>query len=42
MWCNCRVLDGAAEANVREEILRAANAVDALRRTALDGAIVDV
>jgi hypothetical protein len=42
MWCNCRALDGAAEANVRDEILRAANAVDALRRTALDGAIVDV
>jgi hypothetical protein len=41
MWCSCRAL-GAVEANVRVEVLRAANAVDAMRRTALDGAIVDV
>jgi hypothetical protein len=41
MWCNCRALDGAVEANVRvEEVRRAAKAVDALRRIALDGAIV--
>lgn len=40
-WCNCLALDGAIEANVRvEEVLRAAKAVDALRRIALEGAIV--
>jgi hypothetical protein len=36
-WCNCRV---TGEANVREEVLKAAKAVVALRRTALDGFIV--
>jgi hypothetical protein len=41
MWWTCRALDGAVEANVRvEEVRRAAKAVDALRRIALDGAIV--
>jgi len=40
-WCNCLALDGAVEANVREEeIRREAKAVDALRRIALEGAIV--
>jgi hypothetical protein len=40
-WCNCRALDGVVEANVRvEEVRRAAKAVDALHRIALDGAIV--
>ena len=40
-WCSCLALDGAVEANVRvEEVLRAAKAVDALRRIALEGAIV--
>lgn len=40
-WCSCLALDGAVEANVRvEEVLRAAKAVDALRRIALEGAIL--
>lgn len=42
MWCSCWTRAGAVEASVREEDLRAARAVDALRRIALDGAIVDV
>jgi hypothetical protein len=42
MWCSCWTRAGAVEANVREEDLSAARAVDTLRRTALDGAIVDV
>ena len=40
-WCNCLALDGVVEANVRVEVFRrAAKAVDALRRIALEGAIV--
>lgn len=36
-WCNCRV---TSEVDVREEVLRAAKVMVALRTTALDGAIV--
>ena len=40
-WCSCLALDGAVEASVRvEEIRREAKAVEALRRTALESAIV--
>ena len=43
MWCICWSLEGAVEDSVREEVdRRVARAVDALRRAALDGAIVDV
>lgn len=40
-WCSCLALNGAVEASVRvEEIRMAAEAVEAQRRIALEGAIV--